>query len=381
MKIGIPNERFNNETRVALIPAAIANLKNEHHEVYIESDAGIGSYIPNEEYEKAGATLVSDTKKLYESVDVIFKVSPPTQNLTLKQHEVNLMREGIIYIGFLAPHSNRDVLEKMQDRKITVFAMEYVPRITRAQSMDALSSMATLAGYKAVLLGANHLGKIFPLLMTAAGSITPANVFVLGAGVAGLQAIATAKRLGARVEAFDPRAAVKEQIESLGAKFVEMELPKEDVETAGGYAKEQTDEFLKKEQEAIARRLSRTDVIISTAQIFGKKAPILITEEMVAQMKPGSVIVDLAAEQGGNCELTQANEVVNKHSVTIVGAVNLPASIPFHASQMYAKNISNLFRHLFQSPDFKLDFDDEITRSACIIRNGEIVNEMVKQLV
>jgi len=269
----------------------------------------------------------------------------------------------------------------MRQREITAFSMEFLPRISRAQSMDAMSSMATLAGYKAVLVGANHLGKIFPLLMTAAGSITPANVLILGAGVAGLQAIATAKRLGARVEAFDPRPAVKEQIESLGAKFIEMELPEEDVENEQGYAKQQTDKFLKMEQEAIAQRLPRIDMVITTAQIFAQKAPVLITEDMVKKMRPGSVIVDLAAEQGGNCELTKPNQVVKKNDVIIVGAVNLPMAIPSHASQLYATNIVNLYKHLFQAPDFKLNYDDEITRSTCILRNGEIVNEWIKSLI
>lgn len=381
MKIGIPNESFEKETRVALVPAMINILKNDNHEVYVESDAGVGSSIANEEYEKAGAKIVDDARKLYETADIIFKVTPPRKHPKAKKNEVDLLKEGSTLLSFIMPHANRDVVKKLQDKKITTFAMEYVPRITRAQSMDAMSSMATLAGYKAVLIGANHLGKIFPLLMTAAGSITPANVLILGAGVAGLQAIATAKRLGARVEAFDPRPAVKEQIESLGARFVEMELPEEDVETSGGYAKQQSDEFLKKEQEAIANRLARTDVVVSTAQIFGKKAPVLITADMVKMMKPGSVIVDLAAEQGGNCEVTKAGETVTQDDVIVHGAVNLPASIPFHASQMYSKNITNLFKHLYQEPEFNLNFEDEITSSACITRDGNITNEMVKNII
>ncbi|MBD3224580.1 MAG: NAD(P)(+) transhydrogenase (Re/Si-specific) subunit alpha, partial [Caldithrix sp.] len=250
-------------------------------------------------------------------------------------------------------------------------------RITRAQSMDALSSMATIAGYKAVLLAANHLGKMMPLLMTAAGTITPANVFVLGAGVAGLQAIATANRLGAKVEAFDPRPAVREQVESLGARFVEMELPEEEVETKGGYAKAQSDEFLKKEQEAIAARLAKVDIVITTAQIFGQQAPVLITEEMVKQMRPGSVIIDLAAEQGGNCALTKTAETVTVNDVIIQGAVNLPAVLPVHASQMYGKNITNLFRHIDREEGY--DFEDQITQESCITRDGSITNDMIKK--
>jgi NAD(P) transhydrogenase subunit alpha len=258
--------------------------------------------------------------------------------------------------------------------------MEYVPRITRAQSMDSLSSMATLAGYKAVIIAANHLLKIFPLMMTAAGSIPAATVLVLGAGVAGLQAIATAKRLGARVEAFDPRPAVKEQVESVGATFIPMETL-EDVQTAGGYAKEQSEEFLRKEQEAIAARLPRVDVVITTAQIFGKAAPVLITEDMVKLMAPGSVIVDLAAEQGGNCELTEPNQVVQKHGVTIHGAVNLPATLPTNASMMYAKNLTTLFLALYAKPEAGVNWEDEIATGACVTHAGEIKNEMVRKLL
>jgi NAD(P) transhydrogenase subunit alpha len=246
--------------------------------------------------------------------------------------------------------------------------------------MDALSSIATVAGYKAVLVAAYHLGKFFPLLMTAAGTIPPANVMILGAGVAGLQAIATAKRLGAKVEAFDPRPAVKEQVKSLGAQFIEMEII-ENVETAGGYAKEQSEAFLLKEREAIASRLPKMDIVITTAQVFGKRAPLLITEDMVKMMRTGSIIVDLAADQGGNCELSKPRETVVKHGVTVIGVVNLANTIPVHASQMYSKNITNLFLHLYKSPDGKLDFSDEITKGACLTHQGEIVNESVKKII
>jgi NAD(P) transhydrogenase subunit alpha len=298
-------------------------------------------------------------------------------NDTLKAHELDLMREGITLIGFLSPVSNKELVERFLARKITAFSMELMPRVTRAQGMDALTSMSTIAGYKAVLLATERLGKFFPLLMTAAGTIPPASVLVLGAGVAGLQAIATAKRLGARVEAFDTRPAVKEQVESLGAHFVEMEIPKE-AETAGGYAREMSPEFIKKEHEAIGSRLPRTDVVISTALVFGKKPPRLITEEMVKTMPEGSVIVDLAAEQGGNCELTQPGKVVQGYGVTILGPVNLPASMPVHASQMYSRNITNLVKHLYQAKDRKLDFTDEITRGCCVCRDGQLVSEIVR---
>jgi NAD(P) transhydrogenase subunit alpha len=258
--------------------------------------------------------------------------------------------------------------------------MEFIPRITRAQSMDALSSQATVAGYKAVLVAAERIGKMFPMLMTAAGTVAPATVLILGAGVAGLQAIATAKRLGARVEAFDPRPAVREQVKSLGALFVEMELPK-DAETVGGYARELSPEFIQKEMEAIGARLPKVDVVISTAQVFGKKAPLLVTAAMVGLMRPGAVLIDLAAEQGGNCELSRAGETVMHHGVAIVGAVNLPASVPADASALYARNCFNLFHHLYPKPDAQPDPADEIVKGACLTRGGEVVNEVVRKLV
>ena len=347
----------------------ISVLAKMEHDVFVEKGAGSGAAFSDEQYSEAGATLIENSKKLYESSDIILKVQPPSQT------EADQLKSGSALVSFLAPLNNLPVIKKLADKKITSFSMEFVPRITRAQSMDALSSMATIGGYKAVLIAANHLGKIFPLLMTAAGSIPPATVLVLGAGVAGLQAIATAKRLGAKVEAFDPRPAVKEQVKSLGAQFVEMELPEEDVETKGGYAKEQSDAFLVKEQEAIAARLPKVDVVITTAQIFGKKAPILITEDMVKSMRTGSVIIDMAAEQGGNCELTEAGKTITKHNVTIHGAVNLPATVPVHASQMYSKNITNLVKHLLKEGQY--DFEDEITQGTCITHEGQVKNKLI----
>ncbi len=371
MKIGIPKEIKDGETRVALVPSMVSALTKMGHEVFVQTGAGTAAFFKDEAYHEAGAKLLDDAKALYSQADVVLKVQPPVLQ------EVEQMKEGAIFLGFLAPLANLSVVDKLAKRKITAFAMEFVPRISRAQSMDALSAMATVAGYKAVLIAANMVGKMFPLLMTAAGTIPPANVLVLGAGVAGLQAIATARRLGARVEAFDPRPAVREQVQSLGATFIEMELPEEDVETEGGYAKEQSEAFLKKEQEAIAARLAKTDVVITTAQIFGKRAPVLITEEMVQQMPEGSVIVDLAAEQGGNCELTKAGETIEKHGVKIYGAVNLPALVPVHASQMYSKTITNLFKQLFKEET--LNFDDEITQKACITRDGQVVNTLIAE--
>lgn len=375
LKIAIPKEVKQGETRVALVPSMISTLKKLNHDVLVEKGCGLGAFFRDEEYEQAGATLVDDPQHLYQQADVVFKVNPPMMHPALKKHEADLLKDGSVFIGFLAPLNHPEMIKIFQSKKITAFSMEFVPRISRAQSMDALSAMATVAGYKAVLIAANMLNKMYPLLMTAAGTIPPANVFVLGAGVAGLQAIATAKRLGAKVEAFDPRPAVREQVQSLGATFVEMELPEENVETEGGYAKEQSDAFLQKEQEAIANRLPKTDVVITTAQIFGKKAPVLITEEMVKLMPQGSVIIDLAAEQGGNCALTEAGKTVEKHGVKIVGALNLPATISVHASQLYSKTVTNLFKHIFK--ENQMDFEDEITKKACITHDGEIVNDLV----
>lgn len=377
MKIGIPKEIAAGETRVAVVPAMINVLTKMGHEVFVQAGAGELASFSNEQYVETGATIVKNAVELFPRMDVLLKVQPPQIDPVSGKNEIDLLRDETTVIGFQSPLSFRDNINLMKNKKITAFAMEFVPRITRAQSMDALSSMATIAGYKSVLMAADHLGKMFPLLMTAAGTIPPANVLILGAGVAGLQAIATAKRLGARVEAFDPRPVVKEQVQSLGAQFVEMELPK-DAETAGGYAKELPEDFLRREQEAIGARLPKIDVVITTAQIFGKKAPLLISENMVKSMKPGSVIVDLAAEQGGNCELTKPGQVIEKYGVYIMGPVNLPAQIPIHASQMYSKNITNLVKHLYSTQDGQLDFNDEITKGACIAHGGEITNELVK---
>ncbi len=378
MNIGVPKETLNGETRVALIPSLVSQLTRDKHTVLVETGAGAGASFDDDQYAEAGAHIVPDARSLYTQADVVLKVQPP------QKAEAEMMAQGSTYIGFLAPLAHPEVTKILAKRKITAFSMEYIPRITRAQTMDALSSMATVAGYKAVLLAAEKLGKMFPLLMTAAGTVPPATVLVLGAGVAGLQAIATAKRLGAKVEAFDVRAAVKEQVKSLGATFIEIEGI-EDLETKGGYAREASAEILKRQQEVLAGRFPKIHVVITTAQVFGKRAPILITAEMVKKLRPGSVIVDLAAEQGGNCELTEPGKTVVKHGVHIIGAVNLPASIPTDASLMYSKNVLNLFKHLYPvdksgnvgSPDF----NDEITKGACITRSGEIVHESIRTAV
>lgn len=379
MKIGIPKEVQAGETRVALTPSLIPLLIKDRHEVLVEVGAGVGVCFSDTQYLQAGATLIASVPALYEQVDVIFKVQPPLIHAATHLSEAEMVREGSAYIGFLSPFTHLNVMETFARRKITAFAMDFVPRLTRAQSMDALSSMSTVAGYKAVLLATEHLGKMFPLLMTAAGTITPATVLVLGAGVAGLQAIATAKRLGARVEAFDARPAVREQIQSLGATFIEMELS-QDAETAGGYAKEQSAEFLKREQEVICAEFPRVNVVISTAQVFGKRAPLLITTEMVKSLRAGSVIVDLAAEQGGNCELTRAGQTIEHEGVTIVGATNVPAMLPIDASQLYAHNVVNLFRYLYPATEGQPDSTDELVKGVCVTRNGEIVHELLQSL-
>lgn len=380
MKIGIPKEVLDGETRVAVVPSMVAILKKSKHEVLVETGAGLRSSFVDSEYEAAGATIVKNGSELYRASEVVLKFQPPRLHPHAGVHEADLLPQGAGLICFMEPHLYPEAVRKLAARQATSFAMDYVPRLTRAQSMDALSSIATITGYKAVLVAAYHLGKFFPLLMTAAGTIAPANIMILGAGVAGLQAIATARRLGAKVEAFDPRPAVKEQVKSLGAQFIDMEIT-ENVETAGGYAKEQSEAFLLRERQAIASRLPKMDAVITTAQVFGKRAPLLITEDMVRMMRPGSVIVDLAADQGGNCALSQPQQTVVKHEITILGVVNLANTIPVHASQMYSKNITNLFLHLYKSPDGKLDFSDDITKGACLTHQGEIVNDAVKKIV
>lgn len=377
MIIGIPKEVFPGETRVALVPSVVKDLTRAGHQVIIEKGAGLSALFADALYEGSGARLAGSAAAIYSEADIVFKVMPPTTNKTAGTSEADALKQGSMFIGFLSPLTSPLLIRSLMSNRITSFSMEFIPRITRAQSMDALSSMATVAGYKSVLLAAEKLPKMFPLLMTAAGTISPANVLVLGVGVAGLQAIATAKRLGARVSAFDPRPAVREQVKSLGAAFIEMELP-EDAETAGGYAKEQSDEFIKKEMEAIGGQLPRADVVICTAQIFGKRAPILMTKEMVESMRAGTVIVDLAAEQGGNCALTVAGKTVEHNGVQIIGAVNLPSRLPTDASQMYSKNVANLFTHLVKENGV-INFDDEIARGCCITHDGAVKNEMVRK--
>ncbi len=355
------------ERRVATVPEVVKKLSSSGVVVFVEPGAGEEAHVPDSAYEEAGATLQADSGF---SGEVVAKVAAPSAE------EIAKLSQGSVLIGFLAPLTDGDTARALADAGVTSFAMEAIPRITRAQSMDALSSQATVGGYRAALITAQELGRFLPMLTTAAGTIRPAKVLVLGAGVAGLQAIATARRLGAIVHAFDVRSAVEEQIQSLGAKFVKLDIGLEDAEDAGGYARALTDEEQQRQREALADVIGGMDGVISTAAVPGRRAPLLIIEDAVRKMKPGSVIVDLAAETGGNCELTEPGQTVVRHDVKIVGAVNLPATMPDHASQLYAKNIENLVKLMTDDEGaLNLDFDDEIIKGACITRDGEIVHE------
>ncbi|MFN8624468.1 MAG: Re/Si-specific NAD(P)(+) transhydrogenase subunit alpha [Candidatus Binatia bacterium] len=378
MKIGVPREIAPSERRVALTPDAAAALVKLGLAVVIEANAGGGAFFPDTAYEKAGAAIAPDAAALYGQADVVLKVQRPEANSALGRHEVDLMREGTVLVALLQALTSPDLVRRLAARKITSFGMEAIPRISRAQRMDALSSQANIAGYKAALIAAESLAKFFPMLMTAAGTVFAAKVLVMGAGVAGLQAIATTRRLGAQVWSYDVRPVVKEQVESLGAKFLEFDLGVADAEDKGGYAKALSADASRKQQELLAERSKEFDVIITTALVPGRPAPRLITKETVAEMRPGSVIVDLAAEAGGNCELTEADRVVTVDGVTIHGPTNLPATVPVHASQLYARNVTELLKEFVKEGALALDFTDEVIKAACVTHGGEIVNEAVK---
>jgi H+-translocating NAD(P) transhydrogenase subunit alpha len=368
MRIGVPRESVEGERRVALVPEVVNKLAGEGHEVVVQRGAGAGALIPDSQYEEAGANMVADAGGVF-GCDVCVKVAPPTAE------EIEQLRPDTVLISFLAPLTNGDGIRALARAGATSFALESVPRISRAQSMDALSSQANIAGYRAALIGAQELGRFYPMLMTAAGTIRPATVLILGAGVAGLQAIATARRLGAVVQGFDVRAAVKEQVESLGAHFLEFEIGGQDLEGSGGYAKELTAEQQARQQELMAEAIGKVDVVITTAAVPGRRAPILVTEHAVELMKPGSVIVDLAAETGGNCELSEPGESIVRHDVKILAPLNVPSTMAEHASQLYARNIQSLLGLMIEDGELKLDFEDEVIAGACITRGGEIVNE------
>jgi len=377
MKVGIPKEIQPGETRVAVIPDTVKKLVQKGLTVIVESGAGAAACFSDEDYRSAGAELAKSHQAVLGESDLVLKVVRPSAGEAGLPDEVGQLKQGAVLAAMLQPHSQAALMQKLAKRGVTAMALELMPRITRAQAMDVLSSMATVSGYKAVLLAASATPRFFPLFMSAAGTVPAARVLVLGAGVAGLQAIATAKRLGAAVEAFDVRPAAKEQVLSLGAKFLEMELSK-DAEDAGGYAKAQSEEQHKRELALIGSRMPRSDVVISTAAIPGKRAPILLTADMVKQLKPGSVIVDLGAESGGNCELTQPDKTITEHGVTLMGPTNLPATMPLHASQMYSKNIENLVLHLIGKEGMRLDLADPITAGIVVTHQGQLVHPLFK---
>ncbi len=367
----VPKETLAGETRVAATPDTVARLVKHGMTVQIESGAGTGSQIHDQDYEKAGASLVNDASAAYGAADLILKLHPPTDA------EISAMRSGSILVSFIQALTDKAIVEKLCQQGVTVFAMELIPRITRAQKMDALSSQANLAGYKAVIMAADHLPRIFPMLTTAAGTIQPAHVVIMGAGVAGLQAIATAKRLGAVVEVSDVRPAVKEQVESLGGKYIEVPTD-ETAEDEGGYAKEQSEEFLAKQREVVRKKIVKADVVITTAAIPGRPAPKLVTDDMVEEMPMGSVIVDLAAATGGNCTLTERGEVVVKHGVTIIGKLEVPALVPTNATMVYAKNVLNLVEDLMDKEGtLHIDRSDEVVDGSLVCQNQQVVHKRV----
>jgi NAD(P) transhydrogenase subunit alpha len=381
MRIAVPKETFPGERRVALIPDSVAALKKAGHEVAVQSGAGESAGFPDAAYEQKGATIVAERGALFQNADLVLQVRGLGANPQAGRADLERMRPDLAIIAMFDPLGQPNEVNDLADRKVMAFALELMPRITRAQSMDVLSSQATVAGYKAVLLAATQAPRMFPMFMTAAGTVAPARVFIIGAGVAGLQAIATAKRLGAVVHAYDVRPAVKEQIESLGAKFVEMELEAGDAEDKGGYAKEMGEEFIRKQRELMKRVVGENHIVITTAAIPGKKSPVLVTADMVAGMMPGSIIVDLAAERGGNCELTRADEIVVEHGVTILGPTDLPSTVPFHASQMYAKNVITFIHELTKDGAMALNMENEVHRDTLLTRNGAVVNARVKDLL
>lgn len=382
--VGVPCETFPGERRVAVVPAMANALQKAGLEVVLESEAGRPAGFPDADYEHHNVRIASSRDELFESADILLFVRAGGANPEAGQADIARLRDGQIVVGMCDPLSEPKPIREMAERGATVFALELLPRITRAQSMDVLSSMATVAGYKAVLMAADTLPRMFPMLMTAAGTVAPAKVFIVGAGVAGLQAIATAKRLGAVVKAYDVRPAVREQVESLGGKFVEFQLQTESAETKGGYAKAMDEEFYVKQREMMTKVVAENNVVITTAAVPGKKAPILVTKSMIHGMSPGSIIVDLAAERGGNCELTRLNETVTERDVTILGPGNLPSTIPYHASEMYSKNLVTFLKHLVDTglgsqrrlPE---DIEDEILKDTLVTRGGEIVNPQVKR--
>jgi H+-translocating NAD(P) transhydrogenase subunit alpha len=379
MIVGVPRESFPGERRVALVPAVIPNLSKAGLEVVVEAGAGAAAGYPDGDYIAKGAKIVSDRAEVFRAADIVVQILCYGSNDKTGKADVPLFRSGQVLIGFLRPLGSIETIREIAAKGVTSFSVELMPRTTRAQSMDVLSSMGTICGYKAVVLAADTSPRVFPMLTTAGGTITPARVFVIGAGVAGLQAIATARRLGAVASAYDLRPAAKEQVQSLGGRFVELPIEAKDAEDARGYARAQDESFYKRQRELLGKVVAESDVVITAAVIPGKKPPILVTKEMVASMAPGSVIVDLAGERGGNCELTRPGEIAVEHEVTIIGWFNLASTVPYHASQMYARNVTAFLLHLVKGGKLQLDTDDEIIRETMLTRGGEVVNARVRE--
>ena len=379
MIVGIPKESFPGERRVALAPAVIPNLLKVGFEVVVEAGAGAAAGYPDVEYAGKGGKIIPERAEVFKAADVVLQVLCYGSNDVTGKADLPLLRPGQVLIGFLRPLGSVETVQEIAATGVSSFSIELMPRTTRAQSMDALSSMATICGYKAVLLAADRLPRMFPMLTTAAGTITPAHVFIIGAGVVGLQAIATARRLGAVTSAYDMRPAAKEQVHSLGGRFVELEVEAQDAQDARGYARAQDETFYQRQRELLGRVVAESDVVITAAVIPGKHAPLLVTRDMVEKMAPGSVIVDVAAERGGNCELTQPGKVVVEHDVTIIGYINLASTVPYHASQMYARNVAAFLTHLTKDRKIVIDTSDEITRETLITQGGKVVNARVRE--
>jgi NAD(P) transhydrogenase subunit alpha len=379
MIVGVPRESFPGERRVALVPAAIPNLIKAELEVVVEAGAGAAAGYPDADYTAKGAKIAAERAEVFRTADIVVQILCYGSNDKTGKADLPVFRNGQVLIGFLRPLGSIETIQEIASKGVTSFSVELMPRTTRAQSMDVLSSMGTICGYKAVVLAADTSPRIFPMLTTAAGTITPARVFVIGAGVAGLQAIATARRLGAVASAYDLRPAAKEQVQSLGGRFVELPIEAKDAEDTRGYARAQDETFYRRQRELLGKVVVESDVVISAAVIPGKKPPILVTKEMVAGMAPGSVIVDLAGERGGNCELTRPGEIVVEHGVTIIGWFNLASTVPYHASQMYARNVSAFLLHLVKDGKLQLNLEDEIVRETLLTRGGEVVNPRIRE--
>jgi len=379
--IGVPKEIYPGERRVALVPAVLPTLTKAGFEVHVQAGAGFAAGYPDAQYAEKGAKIVADRGAIFAAADIIVQLLGYGANDINGQEDIPLFRRDQILVGFLRPFGLFDVLQQIAQTGVTAFTVELMPRTTRAQSMDALSSMATASGYKAVLMAADAQPRIFPMLTTAAGTVTPARVFVIGCGVAGLQALATSRRLGAVISAYDLRPAAKEQVQSLGGRFVELPIEAEDAQDARGYARAQDEDFYRRQRELLGKAVQESDVVITTAVIPGKKAPVLVTEEMIKGMAPGSVIVDLAAERGGNCDVTEAGKTVVKHGVTIIGEINMAKGVPYHASMMYARNVTSFLTHLIKDQKLNLNLTDEIVRETLLTRNGEIVNARIREFL